>query len=68
MKTHSQTKLTVQFTQEGEDKTLKQNFANVIADPTEAQVLALGDVVASLAPDTVTLDTVIETVEYEYNK
>lgn len=68
MKTHSQTTLTVQLTKEGEDQAIKQHFANVVAEPTEAQILALGDVVASLAPETVTLDTVIETVAYEYNK
>lgn len=68
MKAHNQTKLTVQLAQDGEEKMVKQTFANVIADSDEADILALGDIIAELAPETATLESVIETVEFEYNK
>lgn len=68
MKLHNQTKLTVQLAQDGEEKLIKQPFAHVIADPSEADILALGTVIATLAPETVELDSIIETVEFEYNK
>ncbi|MGX7195755.1 DUF1659 domain-containing protein [Enterococcus olivae] len=68
MKAHNQTKLTVQLAQDGEEKMVKQTFANVIADSDEADILALGDIIAELAPETVALESVIETVEFEYNK
>lgn len=68
MKAHNQTKLTVQLAQDGEEKLVKQTFANVIADSDEADILALGDIIAELAPETAALESVIETVEFEYNK
>ncbi len=66
MRTQIQTKLTVQLMKEGDDKLIKQNFANVVAAPDEAAILSLGNIIASLAPAETELDSVVETVSYQY--
>ncbi|KAF1305344.1 hypothetical protein IV487_10870 [Enterococcus saccharolyticus] len=68
MRSHKQTKVTVQLAEEGSEKLVKQTFANVKAGVEEATILALGDIVERLAPTSVETASVIETVEYEYNK
>ncbi|MHC5268648.1 DUF1659 domain-containing protein [Enterococcus sp. LJL98] len=68
MKTHNQTKLTVQLSVEGEEKLQKQSFSNVKADASEEAILALGEVVASFDPENSSLDSMLETVEFEYRK
>lgn len=68
MKTHSQTKLTVQLSVEGEEKLQKQSFSNAKADATEEDIIALGEVLASFDPENSELNSMLETVEFEYKK
>lgn len=67
MRAHKQTKLTVQLAQEGEEKLIRQGFTNVKENVEEADILALGEIVSNLAPETIETASVIETVEYQYN-
>ena len=55
------TKLQVQIEQAGEDKQKKVNFSNIVNNPAEADILALGEVMADLAPEGSSLDSVIVT-------
>lgn len=66
MKNLEKTRLTVELSQPGDDKTIKQNFNDVIAEPDEASVLALGETMANLAPEENELAVVTETVEYSH--
>ena len=66
MKIHMQTKLTVQLVDD-EDTVLRQVMNNIVEDPSEEEILALGEIVASLAPETTELESVVETVAYEYS-
>jgi len=66
MKNLEKTRLTVELSQPGEDNTIKKNFNDVIAEPGEAAVLALGETLANLAPEENELAVVTETVEYSH--
>ncbi|GBD69185.1 putative uncharacterized protein [Tetragenococcus halophilus subsp. halophilus] len=66
MKNLEKTKLTVELSQPGEDKTLKKNFNDVVSEPSESAVLALGETMANLAPEENELALVTETVEYSH--
>lgn len=66
MKNLENTKLTVELSQPDDDKTIKQNFNDVISEPDESAVLALGATMASLAPEENELALVTETVEYSH--
>lgn len=66
MKTLAKTKLTVQLIQPDKDTFIKQSFANVVNDPDEAAVLQLGATIAGLAPEENTLESVVETVDYNH--
>lgn len=66
MKNLEKTKLSVELSQPGDDKNIKQNFNDVIAEPDESAVLALGETIANLAPEENELDLVTETVEYSH--
>lgn len=66
MKNLEKTRLTVELSQPGDDKTIKQNFNDVIAEPDETSVLALGETMANLAPEENELAVVTETVEYSH--
>lgn len=66
MKNLEKTKLSVELSQPDDDKTIKQNFNDVVSEPAEAAVLALGETIASLAPEENELVLVTETVEYSH--
>jgi hypothetical protein len=66
MKIHMQTKLTVQLV--NEETLVKQTMNNVVKDPSEEAILELGEIIAALAPESTALDSVVETVAYEYSK
>jgi len=66
MKNLEQTKLSVELSQPDDDKTIKQNFSDVVAEPDEAAILSLGEAIASLAPEENELAFVTETVEYSH--
>lgn len=66
MKLHKQTKLTAQLAIVGEEKPQKQTFANVIENPDGEAILALGNIMASLDPDNASVQSMIETVEFEH--
>lgn len=68
MKTRNQTKLTVQLSVDGEEKLQKQTFSHVKGDATEEDIIGLGEVIASFDPENSTLDSMLETVEFEYRK
>ncbi|MEO1771356.1 hypothetical protein [Candidatus Enterococcus ferrettii] len=61
------TKLQVQIEQNGEDKQKKVNFSNIINNPAEADIVALGEIMADLAPDS-SLDSVIVTNQTRVTK
>ena len=67
MKQIESTKLTVQLSQPGTEKLLKQNFANAVSDPDDASVIQLGQIIAGLAPEENDLDSVLETSVYSHN-
>ncbi|MGG5331527.1 hypothetical protein [Enterococcus sp. AZ163] len=62
------TKLQVQIEQNGEDKQKKVNFSNIINNPAEADIVALGEIMADLAPDGSSLDSVIVTNQTRVTK
>ena len=62
------TKLQVQIEQEGKDKQKKVNFSNVITSPAEADITKLGDIMADLAGDGSSLDSVIVTNQTRVTK
>ncbi|MEO1770216.1 hypothetical protein [Candidatus Enterococcus ferrettii] len=62
------TKLQVQIEQNGEDKQKKVNFSNIINNPAEADIVALGEVMADWAPDGSSLDSVIVTNQTRVTK
>ncbi len=62
------TKLQVQIEQEGKDKQKKVNFSNVITNPAEADITKLGEVMADLAGDGSSLDSVIVTNQTRVTK
>lgn len=66
MKNLEKTRLTVELSQPGEDNTIKKNFNDVISEPNEAAVLALGETMANLAPAENELVLVTEKVEYSH--
>ncbi len=68
MKAHKQTKLTVQLTVAGEEKLQTQTFANIKPEPDAANILALGEALTQFNPTDSQLDSVIETVQFEYSK
>lgn len=68
MRSHKQTKVTVQLAEKGSEKLVKQTFTNVKAEVDEETILILGDIVEDLAPASTETVSVIETVEYEHNK
>lgn len=61
------TKLQVQIEQNGEDKQKKVNFSNIANNPAEADIVALGEIMADLAPDS-SLDSVIVTNQTRVTK
>ena len=62
------TKLQVQIEQEGKDKQKKVNFSNVVTSPAEADINKLGDIMADLAGDGSSLDSVIVTNQTRVTK
>ncbi|MGG5333248.1 hypothetical protein [Enterococcus sp. AZ163] len=62
------TKLQVQIEQNGEDKQKKVNFSNIVNNPAEADIVALGEIMADLAPDGSSLDSVIVTNQTRVTK
>ena len=60
------TKLQVQIEQEGKQK--KVNFSNIITSPAEADITKLGDIMADLAGDGSSLDSVIVTNQTRVTK
>ena len=62
------TKLQVQIEQAGKDKQKKVNFSNVITSPAEADITKLGDIMADLAGDGSSLDSVIVTNQTRVTK
>ena len=55
------TKLQVQIEQAGKDKQKKVNFSNIITSLAEADITKLGDIMADLAGNESSLDSVIVT-------
>ena len=55
------TKLSVELMEVGKEKPTKQAFSNVKANPTEAQVIKLGEVIVAIAPQDTKLDSVVKT-------
>lgn len=68
MKKRIGTKLTVQLQKAGEEKYAKQTLANIVNDPEEAKILGVGEALASFAPTTARLVSVIEIQQNEYTK
>ena len=66
MKTRNQAKLTVQLSVDGEEKLQKQSFSHVKADVTEETILAFGEAIARFDPENSRLESMIETVDFEY--
>ncbi|GMA08931.1 hypothetical protein GCM10025886_20820 [Tetragenococcus halophilus subsp. flandriensis] len=66
MKNLEKTKLIVELSQPGKNNTIKQNFNDVVSDPSESAILALGETMTNLAPEENELALVTETVEYSY--
>ena len=62
------TKLQVQIEQEGKDKQKKVNFSNVVTTPAETDITKLGDIMADLAGDGSSLDSVIVTNQTRVTK
>ena len=62
------TKLQVQIEQEGKDKQKKVSFSNVVTSPVEADITKLGDIMADLAGDGSSLDSVIVTNQTRVTK
>ncbi|TRZ33202.1 hypothetical protein AUF17_03550 [Enterococcus avium] len=52
----------------GEDKPKKMTFQNVIDEPTEEDVLELGNILTELSPEGSNLDGVILTSQSRYTK
>lgn len=61
------TKLQVQLTEVGSEKLKRVNFNDVIENPTEEKILALGDVMAAIGNQTA-LDGVVKTHQTHYKK
>lgn len=61
------TKLQVQI-DAGEEKLKKVTFANVVDNPTETDILELGDILTELSIAGSTLDGVILTSQSRYSK
>ena len=68
MKTRNQAKLTVQLSVDGEEKLQKQSFSHVKADVTEETILAFREAIARFDPENSRLESMIETVDFEYRK
>ncbi|MGX7186129.1 hypothetical protein [Enterococcus pallens] len=62
------TKLQIQIEQAGKDKQKKVNFSNIITNPAEADITKLGEVMADLAGDESSLDSVIVTNQTRVTK
>ena len=62
------TKLQVQIEQEGKDKQRKVNFSNIVTNPAEADIAKLGDIIADLAGDGSSLDSIIVTNQTRVTK
>ena len=62
------TKLQVQIEQAGKDKQKKVNFSNVVTSPAKADITKLGDIMADLAGDESSLDSVIITNQTRVTK
>ncbi|MGM0123427.1 hypothetical protein IGI37_000793 [Enterococcus sp. AZ194] len=68
MQTLESTKLTVILNEPGVEKDQKQTIATIIANPEEAQILALGDVIQSFAPETTVCASVLKTEQVSYTR
>ncbi|KAF1302985.1 MULTISPECIES: DUF1659 domain-containing protein [Enterococcus] len=68
MKTHVSTELGIMYQEDGKEKLTKQRFANVVAVPSETEILALGDAMDQLAPNSAVVVSVIETVATQHTK
>lgn len=62
------TKLVVVIQEDDKEKPTRLNFANVIPDPSEEKILALGDVMLDLAPVDTLFDSIIKTEQTRYFK
>ncbi|WP_438719559.1 hypothetical protein [Enterococcus sp. AZ103] len=62
------TKLQVQLTQVGSKELKRVNFSNVVDEPTEEEMLILGDVMKALGQNESALDGVLMTVQSKVTK
>ncbi|MGX2945423.1 DUF1659 domain-containing protein [Enterococcus alishanensis] len=62
------TKLQVQLTQAGRKELKRVNFSNVVDEPTEEEMLILGDVMKALGQNESALDGVLMTVQSKVTK
>lgn len=62
------TKLQVQLTQAGSKELKRVNFSNVVDEPTEEEMLILGDVMKALGQNGSALDGVLMTVQSKVTK
>lgn len=62
------TRLAVVMQEEDKDKATRISFGNIIDDPAEEKILALGDLVTALAPEETQLDSIVKTEQTRYFK
>lgn len=55
------TNLSVELLEEGQEKTTKQVFNNVKANPDSAKVINLGEILAAIAPEYTVLESILKT-------
>ena len=68
MKASVTTELGIMYQEDGKERLSKQRMTNVVENPAEEDILALGDVFDNLAPQTAAVVSVVETVATEYVK
>lgn len=68
MKASVTTELGIMYQEDGKERLSKQRMTNVVENPTEEDILALGDVFDNLAPQSAAVVSVVETVATEYVK
>lgn len=68
MKASVMTELGIMYQEDGKERLSKQRLTNVVENPAEEDILALGDVFDSLTPQSAAVSSVVETVATEYVK
>ncbi|WP_122645508.1 hypothetical protein [Enterococcus mediterraneensis] len=68
MKASVTTELGIMYQEDGKERLSKQRMTNVVENPAEEDILALGDVFDNLAPQSAAVVSVVETVATEYVK